>query len=240
MASFEWKKLNSDILLEDTRKKLYQKYFCSAKYFCPGGRIIQRPENDTVEKIYEAIEFRKQYQRTYNYGGSWRYFREKADQIDVTQLLDFSRLKEQYEETVKIRVEEPHLTLYSESEAELYQIVTTELAAWHDRLVTVHRPSNDKIVEMLNSNAIIVKTDLGYKYKFICKDGSCPNKQAVYSYLDHLGDQVRVSKTVWTTLERPGSYMWGVWFYCNDPSIANMLNIIEPNFITNIHEVVVG
>ena len=240
MALFEWKNLNSNVLLEDTRKKLYQKYFCSAKYFCPGGRIIQHPTNDTVEKIEEAIEFRKQYHKIYNYGGSWRAMREKNELIDVRQLLDFSSVKEQYEETIKFRVEEPHVTIYSESEAELYRIVTTELAPWHQRLVTIYRPRNDKIAQVLNSNAIIVKTDLGYKYKFICKDGSCSNKQAVYSYLDNLGDQVRVSKTVWTTLERPGSYIWGVWFYSNDPAIANMLNIIEPNFVTNIHEVVVG
>lgn len=239
MDSFEWKKLNSDVRLEDTKKRFYQKYFCSAKYFCPGGRIIQHPANDTAERIVDAIEFRKQYHKMYNYGGSWRAMREKTDLMEVPQLLEFAKLINGYKDTVKFRVEEPHITLYTETESELYNIVST-VPAWNHRLISVHRPANAETLDILKSNAIILKSDIGFKYKFVCKDGSCANKQSVYAYLDNLGDQVRVSKTVWTMLERPGSYVWNVWFYANDPTIANMLNIIEPNFITNIHEVVVA
>lgn len=240
MASFEWKKLNSNVRLEDTKKRFYQKYFCSAKYFCPGGRITQHPANNTAEQIHEAIEFRKQYHRIYNYGGSWRALREKVDLISIPQLLNFAEVKNLYKESIKIRVEEPYITIYTETEAELHSIVTNDLSAWAHHLDTVYRPLNEKIVEILQTNAILVKTDLGYKYKFICKDGQCNNKQSIYAYLDNLGSQVRVSKTVWTMLERPGSYIWNVWFYANDPSIANMLNIIEPNFVSNIHELVLA
>lgn len=240
MASLEWKKLNSNVEVKDTKKKLYGKYFCSAKYFCPGGRITLSHENDCIEKIYDALELRKETQRMYNYGGSWLRQKEKIDQIDVHQLLAFKNVMVRYKHVVKYRVEEPYITFYTTSEEELHNLASTDLVKWKDYLKTVNVPADQHAIDVLDQGAIFFKTDIGYKYKFVCKDGTCANKSSIYSYLDNLADDVKVSRTVWTMLERPGSFIWNVWFYANDPNIANMLNIIEPNFITNIHEVVVA
>jgi hypothetical protein len=238
MDSSEWKKLNSNIQLKDARKRLFGQYYCNVKYYCPGGRILSTPTNNTLERIEDAVEVRKQFQRQFNYGGSWRAQRENTEGIVTAQLFDLMTVKNTYNDTIRLRVEEPYVTIYSETEETLNQLASTELTQWRKHLVSVTRPESDAIKNILDSNAIIIKKDVGYRYKFMCKDGLCPNKQSIHAYLDSISDQVKLSKTVLHNLTRPNKYIWGVWFYGNDPDLAKFLNIIEPNFVTNIHELV--
>lgn len=233
MALFEWKKLNSEVTVADTRKQYYNKYYCSIKYFCPGGRVIMSKSDD----IAKVVEMRKQLIRAYSYGSSWRSSRERLNLASVSQLEAVRSVRQTYSSLIKFRVEEPSVIIYSVDESTLVD-VATELHEWDHTLQHVTRPRDNNALVALSNGSIIVKENLGYKFKFMCKDGVYHNKKNLASYLTNLGDQVKVSKTVMQTLTRPGAYMFSVWFYASDASIATMLNIIEPNFVTNIHEVV--
>lgn len=235
MALFEWKHLNSKVVVTDTRKKYFSQYYCSIKYFCPGGRVINNPSSDI--DIAEIIEARKLYGRRYNYGGSWRASLEQLDSADVSQLLAMREVKKKYANLIKVRIEEPTVIMYARDESTLVDI-SYDLSNWHDKLRQVTRPSDDAAKLILDNGSIIVKRDPGYLYKVLCKEGICENKSSITAYLINLDDQVKISKTVLKTMSMPGKYIWGIWFYTNDPSIGNMLNIIEPNFVTNIHKVV--
>lgn len=240
MDSLEWKRLNSKVSIIETKKKFFNSYYYNLKYFCPGGRIISNhPEMDLFE-ITNAIEHRHEMNRHYNYGGSWRVARERLNEIDPLQLADMIAIKKHYAGVVRFRIEEPYVTLYAADESVLYEIAQKQLKQWMHHISAVSRPSIEGLKPLLDEGVIIVKTYIGYKYKFVCKDGNCVNRSAIYSYLQQLGDQVKVSKAVWRMLNRDSSFIWGVWFYADDPNIANMLNIIEPNFVSNIHEVVVA
>lgn len=236
MVLFEWKKLNSNIQLLDTKKKFFNQYYYNVKYFCPGGRIILHNQNVDLAK---AIEIRHQAdQRIHNYGGSWRPRNDNAKKISIEQL---SAVRDMIDSRpgLKVRVEEPSITFYSANEAVLVEIAE-QLSAYAHHIISVTRPASSHVIDYLESGAILIKKDIGYQYKVFCKESMCRNKVAVYNYLTSIGDQVKMSPSVQKNLSRSGDYVWGVWFYTNEPNIASMLNIIEPNFVSNIHRLVVA
>lgn len=239
MDSFDWKKLNSNVQVDDTKKKYYGKYYCSLKYFCPGGRIIFHT-NLSECSLTDAVAQRQAYHRQFNYGGSWRAQKERIERIDVDQLNAMNNIKIKYSTDIKFRIEEPLLKIYARNESTIISIAN-ELSSWGDKLQHVSRPQNDAAQAHLDNGAIITKTDIGYKYKIMCKDGTCNNKESIVGYLTALEDQVKVSKSVWRNLKSYKSgWTWGIWFYANDPQLVNMLHIIEPGFVTNIHEMVLA
>lgn len=231
----DWKTLNSNIVLKHTKKKFFNRYYYNIRYWCPGGRIILGPDRSDIELL---VEYRQSQDRNYNYGGSWRS-RLQTNKMNVHQLTDMRNVKSKYLDVVKFRVEEPHITLYSDKEELLYDIASNDLRQWSAHLDTIHKPITEDVKSLLDSGAILFKKPINYKYKIICRDGYCQNKSYIYNYLDNLQDQVKVSNTVWTMLEKQSNHIWGVWFYTNDVQLAEFLNIIEPNFVLNIHEVVV-
>ena len=240
MDLLEWKKLNSKISFVETKKKFFKEYYYNIKYNCPGGRIIlSHPDGDEF-RIADAIDVRHQRHRLYNYGGSWRANKEQINKINVPQLVSFNAVRKQYIDQIKMRVEEPYITFYTATEDLLFKIASQHLKAWDADIVSISRPTNDYVKTLLDAGSIVAKSDNGYRYKFICKDGLCTNKDSICAYLENLEDQVKVSRAVKNMLEKDNKFIWGAWFYANDIQLANMLNIIEPNFITNIHEVVVA
>jgi hypothetical protein len=197
------------------------------------------PGNDY--SILELINFRIATDRHLNYGGSWRAVgswrshKEMLSMYDLEQLEKFRFIRNNYKD-IKFRVEEPNITLYAEDEQELYNIVSKDLSSWVDRIVMVTRPANEQAREFLENDNILIKVDRGYNYKVVLKEGNISNKVALYNYLYSLGDNIKVSKTVWASLASTRPWVWGAWFYVNDPDLVTMLNIIEPGVVANIHK----
>lgn len=240
MALLEWKKLNKNIEILNTRKKFFNEYYCSLKFKCAGARIIL---NSKVIDIDAAVAKRIEYDRSYryNYGGSWKSYQNLQHDFDVNKLRLLKQITVEHKNSIKLRVEEPYVTLYSHEESTLFDIAKNYLVDYTSDLKIVHAPKDNYEKNLLEKGNIIIKNDVNYLYKFFCKSGHCQNKNALASYLYNLGDIVKVSDSVWTLLEdNTHNHIWNVWFYSNDASVANMLNIIEPNFVTNIHELVVS
>lgn len=247
MDSLDWKTLNSNIVIKETKKKFYNQYFYSLKIYCPAGRIILNPKNlDIAQAVINRLEF----ERVYNYGGSWkhtiqpnyRYYnsRNYNSDIEIKQLECLREIKNTFSE-IKLRIEDPFVQIYTKSEEQLYEIAKVNFAEYRDRFDSIFRPKSVDAKKLLESGSILIKNPMSYKYKFVCKSGVCQNKRAILNYLDALGEQVKVSNSNWTLLENDThNYIWNMWLYANDPDIANLLNIIEYNFVTNIHEVVVA
>ena len=247
MESYNWKKLNNKVCFVDIKKKFFNKYFYSIKYFCPGGRIILQPYNNNLEAILNSVATRRLRELTFQSRlfSPWytpmddQYLRDKQ-KIIPQQLYDVLTVKNKYKDTIKIRIEEPFVTLYAEDEKSLLNIAKHELTYWNDRLENVSRPESDDIKNLLENNCILIKKDIGFKYKFICKEGPYKNKSALYSYLTQLEDNVKISKTNWTQLESTHSYIRNLCIYANELDLAAMLNIIEVTAVRNIHELIVA
>lgn len=237
MALLDWTNLNPYIRIRDTKKKLYNRFFYSVRYLCPGGRLILQPTDwDTIQA---GIEHRKVLAKTYNYGGSWRYTtREHNDNIDIPQLLAFQAVHLEHGDDIRMRVEEPHVTFYSENEDLIFNIGKTQLANWSSQLEIVTKPADDAARAVLESGSIIIKKPNSYTHKVVLRDGKFPNKNMLGTYLANLGEHVKVSKTVTKMLEGKGAFIWGVWFYTSDPSLVTTLSLIEPGIVLNIHPLV--
>lgn len=233
MDTFDWTKFNHKVTIKSTKKRMFGRFYYTIKYFCPGGRVLHHNSGN----IPAAIEERKIWHRHYNYGGSWRAAKERIDEIDVAQLEALKAVKNQYQDQIRLRIEEPYITLYAETEETLIELADT-LKDWRKNIDTVTLTTATE-KEILDRNCIIARTDPGYKYKIVLRDGTFKNKAALCGYLEQVKDQIKVSDGVWRNLEKPYPFIWGAWIYVNDPDIATMLNIIEAGIVSNIHEVVV-
>lgn len=237
MALLDWTSINPYVRIRDTKKKLYNRFFYSVRYHCPGGRLILKPTDSDL--IQTGIEHRKMLAKTYNYGGSWRYTtRDQTDNINIPQLLAFQTVQTEHNDSIRMRIEEPHITFYSESEDLIFDIAKAALVDWSSEIEIVTRPADELSRAALDSGSIIIKKPNNYTHKIILRDGKFSNKNLVGTYLDNLGDHVKVSKTVAKMLSGKGAFIWGVWFYTSDPSLVTALSLIEPGIVLNIHPLV--
>jgi hypothetical protein len=121
----------------------------------------------------------------------------------------------------------------------LYRLANEQFVGFRHTLLSVFRPSNPTRLEQLADGNIIMKQDLGYRYKFLIRDGRYgkENKQALVNYLDQLGDLVKVSPTVRRSLAI-GDHMYRCWFYSNEIELGTMIDLITPGAISKIHTIV--
>lgn len=242
MASFDWTKINPAIGIKDTRKKFFSRYYYSARYSCPGGRIISNCDEPGMSQddIIRLLEVRKENYKVYNYSGSWRATRERIDGIDQEQLIEFFRVRAENVPNIRFRIEEPYIKLYAETEDALYRIASRDLFKWRSELLEIQKPASVQALALLDTNAIITRKPNGYTYKVVLRDGrySASTKANLLQYLTDLGELVQMSKTVVRHLKSKGDYIWGVWLYTNDQDIVTMLNLIAPGAVSNIHTLV--
>jgi hypothetical protein len=133
--------------------------------------------------------------------------------------------------------------IYAKSAEDLQNLVTTHFSNDQRHYVAAVAGPKDAAAEAaLNSGAIIRRENNGYRYKIILKDGRyTPGiKQSLLQYLENQGtEQVHLSKTAREMLSKTTSFVWNLYFYCNDTSIITFLNLISPGIVSNYHELVV-
>lgn len=236
MDTSYWKNKNNSIRFEETTKQFFGKYLYRLKLFVPGGRIVYENRDYT-----EAVESRR-YFRQVNPGGYWGKGPLNIDSIDVGLLYAIRELKDN-NPNIRMRVEEPEVQFYAESEAELKDISIKLGAKYNAALVAISGPASDTTVELLKTGVIIRKKEFGYKYKIILRDGRCEvdTKQQILNYLAGLGsDEVKVSPGTERMLNSKYNGFWGIWFYANDEKVTTFLELIHPGCVLNIHPVVVA
>lgn len=208
----------------------------------PSGNLIY----SKMLTMSEALEYRRAHARDYNWAGSWLhgYNRGNSLQHTNTELLTIARdIKNRLGKTIRIRVEEPSVQFYADSQDTLKDIAR-EFTYPHDfrsNLKEVNGPESDQQAEMLLSGAIIRRKEPGYRYKVVLRDGRYTTeiKKQVLTYLENLGDQVRLTPKCRDMLAAPYIHTWGVFFYTDDPDLTMMLRMIAPDLVGNIHELIV-
>lgn len=193
----------------------------------------------SIEELDQRIDWRSDMNLRYNHGGSWRYDSGITQSKSVTriQLKDMIEVKLNYANDIRLRVEEPYISIYAETEELLYTIATTDLVNWKDKLVEVSRPEKIEDIEHLAQGAILVRRDSGYGYKITLRDGMYDRKDitALANYLENVGDDVKVSNGVWKMLRNHRMMLHGAYFYAKDQDISTMINLIIPGMLLKIH-----
>lgn len=164
------------------------------------------------------------------------------NEAEVPQLDCLKRIKSEFKDSVKFRVEEPMVQIYTRDETHMREIVSRMSPQYHDRIREVHFPEDTNRAELLKDNKIILKPDskINYKYKVVLRDGEygIEAKQSMLAYLTNLGDEVKMTDYAREKFDRSHGYLWGMFVYVNDPSILTFLSIIHPNIVARIHEMV--
>lgn len=235
MDTLYWTKISPSIHLKYTTKQFFSKYTWKLVCKVPGSRTILSNSD-----IGEAIRSRMIFEEFYRYNVSWFSSKDKLSNSNVPLLEALRSLKNTTSLDIKIRVEEPYVTFYADNEYNLKEIVMQLHEFDLDFILEIHGPKNEKNKEILKSGAILVKNNNGFRYKVILRTGPYdPNtKLQILNFLDNLKEEVKLNAGGRRILSEPFPHVWGVFFYTNDKSIMTFLNLISPNVISNIHELV--
>jgi hypothetical protein len=240
MDTSAWIQYNPNITVEHTTKKYYNKYLYKIVVYCPAGRLI-----DSKRPMPDELEHRKSVYKHINQSGWWGHRHNKdLDNADIPLLETLRDLRRTSGTTgIKLRVEEPRVQIYAATETELIELVNTHLLLYVSNIESVAGPANDEAANILNSGAIIRKTDNGYTHKIILRDGKygAEVKEIMLNYLHSLQiEQVGVPDSCRQMFSKSSSYVWNCYIYTNDPSITTFLNLIQPGIVSNCHELVVA
>lgn len=238
MDTSYWIKLNPKISVSRTPKRWFGKYYCRMVIFCPAGRILL----EHLDDINDALQTRIAQKKTYNYGGSWFQHRNKnIEGAEVGQLEIIRGITRDYP-NVKMRVEEPWIQFYGETEEDL-KIIASRFSSEHtSRLMSVQAPDSVENFELLKNGVTLISptSKIEYRYKVIFRDAMYPLevKHQILNYLENCGDDVKISKGTVNMLKKESTYIWGAFIYVNDLKIQTFLSIICPTLVLKITELV--
>lgn len=237
-----WTKLNPTVKIINTKKKFFNSYLYKIVIWCPGGRLIlDRKSQDAAFLLKNKISYLEVHQKAYNFGGSWfnsmasSRSAELRTEARVNQLQYLIDVKQTYNDQIKIRIEEPIVTIYSNDESFLYTLANNNT----DRLKEVHRPVDDKAIEILNRGEIITKTEPTFPYKiqlkeFVFSEVNLKNNILDYLYNLEVNDEVCLTKSLVRYLSDQHPYFNGAYFYSKDEKTLTFINLICPGLISGI------
>lgn len=237
-----WTNLNPTVKIVATKKKFFNNYLYKVVVWCPGGRLINsRLDQDAEVLLSRRIKLLSD-QRTYNYGGSWFssmatiHGKELEANGRADQLQHLINIKQQYKDRIKIRIEEPNVGIYCNDEGLLYSLMN---ANYLDRIKEVHRPMDDRAVDVLNRGEIITKKEPEFAFKVVLRDFVFADKDVKINILDHLynldkDDQVCLTKGITKHLGSSLHYFPGGYFYAKDEQTMTFVNLICPGLISGI------
>lgn len=232
-----WINLNSKIKIHNTKKIYFGRYVYRLEIFCPGGRFIY----DEHSSIRELIE-QKQIFELGIHSRSWNHrYRKYIDQAAESQLETLKELLT--DSAIKIRVEEPKVQIYAESEQDLKNFIKKFSSEDQTRVSSITVPKDLKSETLLKENKIIRQSRRNsYRYMVSMRDCRVDpvTKLNLLNYLDSLEDLVLVPRGAREMMSTPFSSFWGVYFYTNDLSINTFIELIKPGVISNINEIVVA
>jgi hypothetical protein len=234
----KWIQFNPKLTVEHTTKKYFGKYLYKIVVYCPAGRLV-----DSKDPMDQALEHRRSITKHINQSGWWgaRHHRD-LDNADVEFLDVLRNIRQDRTLGIKLRVEEPRVQIYANTESELLHLAETQLKSYGNKIESIAGPANDDCANILNTGAIIRKKDLGFKYKVILRDGrySPEIKSALLSYLGNLeAGLIKVPMSGVEMLQKSTGFIWNLYLYTNDPSITTFLELISPGIVLNCHELVV-
>ena len=230
-----WADINPAIQFEDTRKKFFNKYLYKIVIYAPATRLIlsksRMSSAELLEERKQLMEYRNHINRYWFPRGAQSITEASSDQIEY-----FRTVAKEYKDQIKMRVEEPNLTVYSEDEKILFEIAENDPTR---RIAEFHRPVNSDAKTALNKGEVLIKMPTEYEYKITFKEGFTTGKDVstqIYDYLYNLGDDVKMTKSCVKNLTARNYWYTSTYFYCKDPSITTFLNLIAPGSISGIYK----
>lgn len=244
MATLSWTDLAPKVKCVDTTKQFFGKYLYKIDVDVPAARILLDKRNKTLvwlldERINEA---KNMLNRLSNWGrqhhvpfSSWYRI---INDSSLVQLEYYKKLIEKHKGVIKIRIEEPTLSIYCDDEQLLFDIAGDDPL---QRLERVFKPNSAAAQTVLKSGEIIVKRPTDYLYKIVFREGRVANKDnnvQIYNYLTSLGDEVKLTNGCTQNLKYRQHWMTSCYFYAKDTQVLTFLNLIAPGKVSGIFKLV--
>jgi hypothetical protein len=232
MATLYLTNLNPTAKIVDTKKKFFNRYLYKIVFHVPACRLVAMKSDCDIS---EQLEVR---QKMYHYDrGSYARRNNMLIGANVSQLEYFKKIVLEHEDRIKIRIEEPFLTIYADNESLLLNIADPEKSA----VTEFHRPSGTAAIAALNRGECIVKTATEYTHKVVFKELAigAESKASIYNYLTGLGDIVKMTKGCERNLRENRFWFTTSYFYTKDESILTFLNLIAPGVVAGIYKLTV-
>jgi hypothetical protein len=230
-----WKNLSPNIDLQESTKQFYNQYYFRLDIHAPGCKSIR------CENVSYDIERRRTWVRDYRRQGSW-WNKQLAEYLKEADIGFLTSLKDLYYEypDVKIRTEEPKISVYATDELVLQSVAKSIDPDHRDKLTSITGPASEEIKAMLDKHVILVKKPPKYKYRVWLREKQFDVgvRHQVLAYLDSLGDLVRISDHSRDNLAKEHNWIWGSNFYTNDRHVATFLTLIHPDLIREVSELV--
>lgn len=230
-----WKNLSPSIEIASSTKQFYNQYYYRLDINAPGCKSIR------CDNIAKDIDKRLSWVRDYKRQGSW-YNKQLFNHLKQADIGFLTSLKDLYYEypDVKIRTEEPKISVYATDELMIQSVARSIDVAYRDKLIGITGPDNEEVKAILNKNVILVKKPPKYKYRiwFKEKQFNFDTRIQILSYLQSLGDLVRINDHTQESLRKPHDWIWGSYFYSNDKHVATFITLINPDIIREVSELV--
>ena len=228
-----WSKLNPDIKITDTKKKFFNQYLYKAVINAPMCRLILS-NHDNLAKEYQR---RFELSRHYNHGGSWKR-KNTSTRANISELVYYQNLRLKNIDELKFRIEEPYLSIYSNDEKFLYDIISKI----NSDIKEIHRPANELAKDILDQGQIVIKKSTDYEYKVVLRESGAISyevREQVYGYLIGLTDTVKMTPGCKRNLTERNYWFTSTYFYTKDPSVLTFLNLISPDIVSGIFKLTV-
>jgi hypothetical protein len=244
MATLPWTDLAPNVKCIATTKQFFGKYLYKIDVDVPAARILLDRRTKTIkwllnERINEAkdtIDRLANWGRQQNipFSGWYRVINDSS----LVQLEYYKKIIEQHKGAIKIRIEEPTLSIYCDDEQILFDIAGNDPL---QRLERVFKPESATAQTVLKSGEIIVRKPTDYLYKIVFREGKVTNKDnnlQIYNYLTSLGDEVKMTQGCATNLKYRQHWMTSCYFYAKDTQVLTFLNLIAPEKVSGIFKLV--
>ena len=235
MDTSYWKTLSPNIKLLESNKQFYNQYYFRLDIYAPGCKSIK------CSDIALDVIKRSEWVRAYRRQGSWwnKQLAKYLKEADVGFLYSLRDIYYEYPE-VKIRTEEPKISVYATDELVIQSVAKAIDQDHRDKLISLTGPANEQTKAILDKHMILVKKAPKFKYRVWLREKQFDFgvRQQVLAYLDSLGDLVRINNHSRDNLTKEHNWIWGSNFYTNDRHVATFLSLIHPDLIREVSELV--
>ena len=239
MDILSWTRLNPTVKQVNTKKKFFNEYLYKAVVRVPGCRVILDKQATSVgvaRLLEQRIEKLLEYTKSSNYS----YYARRADHLirnaQVEQIEYWLNVKNSVTDSVKIRIEEPILSIYCNDAEQLYKLVGENYPLMFEE---IHAPADAQSADILNRGEIISKNIPNYNYKILLKENKLRDvatKRNLLDYLYNLGEEVRLTKSLIRHLGTNQMWFPGGYFYAKDEKIVTFINLVAPECIAGIYK----
>jgi hypothetical protein len=191
--------------------------------------------------VAHDIEKRRRWIRNYKNQGSWwdKILETHLKEADLGFLISLKSVYYEYPD-IKIRCEEPRMSIYAADELMLQSIAESIDPDHRNKIVSITGPENEELKKILQPNIILVKKPPKYQYRIWFKEKQFEEqtRQQVHNYLDGLGDLVKMTDHTRESLNKIHNWIWGCYFYTNDRGVATFITLMHPDLIREVSEMV--